>query len=82
MSDRTPEQDQIRHRDLSPARALPLLRGVDSVSHVRKLIDRKLLRARNTGAGSVPRYKIPLEEIERFNRWTMERAGGDAEEAA
>lgn len=74
MSDeRTPEQEQARYRDLTPAKAVEHLEGVESVGHVRKLIRLGLLRARDVGTGQVPHYKISMDEIRRFNRWTLER---------
>ena len=74
MTERPLDIEMTRYRDLSPEKAVPLLRGIENAAAVRKLIAKGLLRARNVGAGEKrARYKISREEIERFNRWTEER---------
>ena len=83
MPDVPVEVEMVRRRDLSPAKAVPFLRGVENAAAVRKLIGKGLLRARNVGAGDKrARYKISREEIERFNRWTEERVREGRDDAA
>lgn len=61
---RTPEQEQLRYRGLTPAWIADDL-GV-SVEHVLNLIDAKKLEAVDLKIGSRPLYRVRRESYEAF----------------